>query len=173
MNDKSCLVDAAAFHILDPDYGDSLALGCMSAYEERMFFYQRQVLVEKIGHDGSQRGFHTQELVDVLDEYTLTVHETFPCLQIQGGKIVTVFTKERAQTRMEGKLDNHSGLLVVRHSSGVHHALKHWKGGTHAMDCHKNKMVPIEELDVVLLLEIELRNENNSSCERSDCPTPR
>lgn len=136
-NDKSCMLDAV-----------KLAIGLDISVEI------------EIGHDGSERGFHTEEIKDGLEScgWTLVRHELYPCLQLPGGKVIPVFTKERAAQRFEDIFDRGSpGVLVCRSPKGVNHAYgrprtcPRDKVMDPAMD---GQLVDISQLDIVMFLEI-------------------
>jgi hypothetical protein len=129
-NDKSCLFDAAQMLVTPLN------------------------LYEFVDHDGSERGFHTEELADALMASAgirLLKHELYPCLQLPGGKIVPIFTKEKAVERFERFLDSCvTGVLICRKPSGVHHAYAYDLGTVLDTD---GSIVKIEDLDIVMLLE--------------------
>jgi hypothetical protein len=134
-NDKSCMLDAV-----------KLAVGAD--------------LLSVLGHDGSERGYHTEEIKDALEVYGMTLvrHELYPCLQLPGGKVVPVFTKEKAAQRFEDIFDRGSpGVLVCRSPKGVNHAYGRPRNSLRdkvmdpAMD---GQLVDISQLDIVMFLEI-------------------
>lgn len=160
MNDKSCLLDATV-HILN--IGSFRNPNFPEGYNEKAQEITRQILIERIGHDGSERGFHSQELTDALrkDDILLIRHELFPCLQLppvateEGYKrnIIPIYSRDEAPGIFEEKLRYNHGLLVCRSPSGVHHALSYQAGSNTAYDVYRDKFIPLEHLDVVMFLE--------------------
>lgn len=160
MNDKSCLLDATV-HILNvrsfanPDYPEG--------FNENACRITRELLLRKIGHDGSERGFHSQEIQDALrhEEVYMQRHELFPCLQLPPDpsvdpsrvRVVPIYSREGAPEIFTKKLNQHNGVLVHRKSNGVHHALSYQAHSNTAYDVSQAKFIPLEELDVVMFLE--------------------
>lgn len=160
MNDKSCLVDATA-HTLsigrfaNPDIPDE-------DYQLE-FASVRDILIERIGHDGSERGFHTQEIQDALraDGILMQRHELYPCLQLPPDfavdpkrvRVVPIYERERVADIFLPKLNRNNGVLMVKARDGVHHALSFQAGSNTAYDVSRREFVPLENLDIVMFLE--------------------
>lgn len=159
MNDKSCLLDATVHTLCNhlfanPDIPESRYLDTKEGWYD--------ALKDEIGHDGSERGFHTQEIQDALrkEGILLQRHELYPCLQLPPGhedrsrvRVVPIYDKTECAGIFLEKLNNNDGVLMVRASNGVHHALSFTAGNNTAYDVQKNKHVPLEELDIVMFLE--------------------
>lgn len=160
-----CLLDAA-IHVANirtwrhPDIDPAV-----NEFESKVL---REAFETVIGHDGSERGFHTQEIGDALRQLcniAMVPHETYPGLQIvRDGQrvIVPVYPKDELEERFVRRLNLNNGVLVVDHGK-IHHALSFQKGSNTAYDVGKDKFIPLEELVPVRFLEfIELgeRNEN-------------
>lgn len=136
MNNRSCMVDAA--HIV------------LEAMEISM---GNRNLADRIGHDGSERGFHSEELADALQDFDiyLSKRELYPCLQLPGGKIVPIFDKEKAVDRFEKILEQAEyGILICRSREGIHHACAFLMGRVFNTDMTELQLV---DLDIVMLME--------------------
>lgn len=160
MNDKSCLLDATVHTLClhafrNPDIPEEV-------YENQTK-HLREVLLESIGHDGSERGFHTQEIQDALREQNILMqrHELFPALQLPPDpevdplrvRVIPIYPREELANIFLPKINRNSGVLMVRTDKGVHHALSFQAGSNTAYDVAKDKFIPLEELDVVMFLE--------------------
>lgn len=154
MNEKTCLLDAAAcvitiHYLKNPDY----------EYEP-IYLEAREKLLSEIGHDGSERGYHSQEIQDALrkHDYLMIRHELYPCLQVPdkpgSPKIIPIYPREEVANIFIPKLNRNSGILVCRWRSGVHHALAYQAGSNCAYHVHKDKFIPLEQLDIVMFLEV-------------------
>lgn len=138
-NSKSCLLDAVV----------------MVSWGTKHREKRRDELIQKIGHDGSERGFHTQEIQDAIESLwflTFVRHELYPCLQLPGGKVIPVLSKEEAVSRFEKKLENviEYGVLICRQPNGVHHAYQISDFQIRDLD---DKVVDVGDLDIVMALQ--------------------
>jgi len=160
-NDKSCLVDATV-HILSVHLFRNPNID--PKYYETDTRINRQQLIDSIGHDGSERGFHTQEIQDALRHQNLNIamvrHELYPCLQLPPGpedttrvRVVPIYDKLDAANIFLPKINKHDGVLMVRAGNGVHHALSFQSGSNTAYDVVKDEYLPLENLDIVMFLE--------------------
>ena len=159
MNDKSCLLDATAHtlssHLFsNPDIPEVEYQNLNLAWLEN--------LRNEIGHDGSERGFHTQEIQDALrvNGIIMQRHELYPCLQLPPGpedssrvRVVPIYDRMDCADIFLPKINNNDGVLMVRASNGVHHALSFTAGNNTAYDVQKKKHIPLEDLDIVMFLE--------------------
>lgn len=138
MNSKSCMADAADLLLKKMNYMGS---DCLT-------------IAQRVGHDGSERGFHSQEIADALEHFDifLRTRELYPCLQVPGGKIVPIFEKDKAVERFEKILQEADyGILVCRKPSGIHHAYAYYMEA--AFDPSNREETDISSLDIVMLLE--------------------
>lgn len=156
MNEKSCLLDATVYAILNKWFVQ------YDTFESIQWELLRGELLRHIGHDGSERGFHSQEIQDVLRTLDILVirHELYPCLQIPPPAgtnkvgIIPIYTREAAPDIFAGKLTQNGGVLIVRKPTGIHHALSFDpKASSTAYDVQKNEHFLVEELDIVMFLE--------------------
>lgn len=153
MNNKTCLLDAAACvlnmeYFKNPDHE--------GAYE-RAYPATRQALIEQIGHDGSERGFHSQEIQDAIRQHgwLMVRHELCPCMQYPiNGKmtVVKIYELEKAPDIFIPKLNRNNGIMVCRWNL-VHHALAFQAGSNSAYHVQRDQFIPLEDLDVVQFLE--------------------
>ena len=160
--DKTCLLDAMCVVLnIDLFRNPSWDEGTFKRYYEET----RQTLLDSIGHDGSERGFHSQEIQDALYEKYLCImvrHELYPCMQVPPDlskgenkvKVIPIYTREEAPDRFMKKINRNNGVLVVRKSNGVHHALAFQAGSSSAYDVAKDELLPLEDLDIVMFLEV-------------------
>jgi hypothetical protein len=133
-NDKSCLLDAS-----------QMVIGVLGHTVH---------LLSYLSHDGSERGFHTEEITDALEEacgIRVVKRELYPCLQVPGGRIIPVFTKEYAVQRFEHILERSVfGVLICRKPSGIHHAYALLNNKVFDTD---GTEVALTDLDIVMLME--------------------
>lgn len=174
MSNKTCLLDAICHAIClpmfrNPSYHPGLYESFRNCY--------REYILESIGHDGSERGFHTQEIQDAIRPFgfLLVQHQTYPAMQLpaevseQGIRrpVVAIYEGKDPEAIFLPKLRKNNGVLVVRKSDGLHHALGFEKGSNTAYDVHKDEFINLEELDIVMFLEL-IRYEDSSTEQRAD-----
>jgi len=68
-------------------------------------------------------------------------------------RVVPIYDKLDCADIFIPKLNNNDGVLMVRASNGVHHALSFTANNNTAYDVQKNKHIPLEDLDIVMFLE--------------------
>jgi len=164
MNEKTCLLDATVHTLCLKSFRNPDIPASVYDFESRVF---REAFESNIGHDGSERGFHSQEIQDCLRKvgYLMQRHELYPCLQLPpepGGnkvRVIPVYEKTDCADIFLSKINNNNGVLVCRWSNGVHHALSFQAGSNTAYHVQRDEFIPLEDLDIVMFLEF-IPNEN-------------
>lgn len=104
------------------------AWSCLPTCAAIVLGLEPREVIEEIGHDGSEivfsdggrRGFHVQEIVDVLIERgeCPVLIETVP-FAVHGGETYDVPV---SPTRILSYLENYPGILLIEKSNGRQHA---------------------------------------------------
>ena len=161
MSDKTCLLDATV-HVLNldtwrnPDFiPEANELCCIESH---------QAIINFIGHDGSERGFHSQEIIDAVREVAKVIivpQEAYPAMRfLNAGQFVTqlIYPREEIEARFLPRLNKNNGVLIVE-AGPIHHALAFQKGSNTAYDVKKDVFLPLE--DLVPIRFLEFISENN------------
>lgn len=158
---KTCLIEATAHSLCFPLFRNpNIEQKIFDAAYTNIYL----ALCDHIGHDGSERGFHTQEIQDALRELKVLLirHESCPMMQLpaevseQGIRrpVVMIYPEDKLSEIFLPKLNRNNGVLVVRKSEGLHHALAFQSGSNTAYDVDKEEFIPLEDLDIVMFLEL-------------------
>lgn len=155
MSDKTCLLDATV-HVLNldtwrnPDFNEAT-----NVTNQQL---DRKAIIDFIGHDGSERGFHSQEILDAVREVANVIivpQEAYPAMRfLSNGQFVTqlIYPREEIEARFVPRLNKNNGVLVVE-KGPIHHALSFQKGSNTAYDVQKNEFFPLEDLVPIRFLE--------------------